>query len=156
MKKIQANIVIEILGRPPEHIKEGLNTIITKMGSEKGLKVLEKKYHEPIPVKDSKDLHTAFAEVTLELETLDDYFAMLYAYMPAHAEVISPENLALNNIGLNDMSNKMLARLHEYDEIAKVIKNELDIMAERLYKYEPESFKQAPPGVATQEKPKED
>ena len=99
MQKIQVNLIFEILGRPPEHIKEALNTLVIKMGSEKGVKLLSKTYHEPKKVEDPKahDLYTAFAEVSLELDSMGDYFKIIFTYMPANIELVSPESISFNN-----------------------------------------------------------
>ena len=32
MDKIKAHLIIEIMGRPPEHIKEALNNLVVKNG----------------------------------------------------------------------------------------------------------------------------
>ena len=63
MSKLHVSLIIEILGRPAEHVKESLNMLVVKLGSEKGVKIIDKKYHEPAPVENSKDLFTTFAEV---------------------------------------------------------------------------------------------
>ena len=65
MSKLQTNMVIEILGRPPEHVTEAINGIVDKIGTEKGVKILERTCHEPIPVEGSKNLFTTFADIYL-------------------------------------------------------------------------------------------
>ena len=141
MEKLRASIIIEILGRPPEHVKEALNTLITKLGTEKGVKLLDKTYHEPIPVESSKDLFTAFAEVMLELDNLTDFFSVIFAYMPSNIDFIQPEKLVLTNIELNELANKITARLHEYDAITKNSLVEREIIAKKLYEVAPHFFK---------------
>ncbi len=142
MVKLKVNIVMEILGRPPEHVKEALNTLVVKMGSEKGIKVLNKIYHDPVEVKDSKDLFTAFAEVSLELDTLADYFAIIFSYMPSHIEVVSPETISLSNSELNELANQLTLRLHNYDAITKKMLFERDFLVKKLREVAPELFKQ--------------
>lgn len=141
MEKLKVNIVLEILGRPPENVKEALNTLIVKLGAEKGVKVIEKIYHDPVEVKDSKDLYTAFAEVSLELDSLDNYFLTIFSYMPSHIEVVSPENIELSNSYLNELANQITLRLHNYDAIAKKIIFERDILLRKLQEVAPHLFK---------------
>ncbi len=143
MAKLQANMILEILGRPQEHVKEALNALVTRLGSENGIKLLEKKHHEPIPVENSKDLFTAFAELTLELESLNNYFGIMFAYMPAHIELIQPEKITLGNIDLNELGNKLLQRLHDYDAITKKALVENEILAKKLQEIAPHLFKQS-------------
>lgn len=154
-EKIQATLVLEILGRPAEHVKEALDNIVKRLGEEKGVKVIEKTFHEPILVKDSKDLFTAFVEVTATLDSLENYFGILFAYMPAHIEISSPESLGITNTNLNELGNKILMRLHDYDAITKKTLYEREILARELHKYAPHLFKKAEaPATAQSESPK--
>ena len=144
MTELQANIVLEILGRPPEHGKQALNVLIEKLGFEKGVKVLEKTIHEPIRVENSKDLFTTFAEITLKLESINNYLGILFAYMPSHIELIHPEKINLTNIDLNELGNKLISRLHEYDAITKKALLEHEIIVKKLYEVAPHLFGQEP------------
>jgi len=142
MDKIQVALVLEILGRPKEHVKEALNTLVIKMGSEKGAKILDKTYHEPVPVEGSKDLFTTFAEVTLECDTLATYLGIIFAYMPSNIEVIKPENLAMNKADLNFVANNLTQRLHQYDAITKQAMAERDAALRKLFEIAPHLFQQ--------------
>jgi len=132
MAKIQANFVLEILGRPAEHIKSAITELVTKIGTEKGVKIIDKAIQEPIAVKDVKDLFTTFAELTLELDSLQNYLGILFAYMPSHTELIYPEKLTFVNTEVNDLANKLISRLHEYDAITKKALIERDILLKKL------------------------
>ncbi len=157
-EKIQAILVLEILGRPPEHVKEALHSIVSKIGEEKGVKVLEKKLHEPTEIKDSKDLFTAFAEITVEMDNIGNFFGIVFAYMPSHIELLSPERFSLTNYDLNDMGNKIIQRLHGYDAITKNVIAERDLFYTKLKEIAPHLFQQKAPTVSLvqqEKKPKE-
>jgi len=138
MEKLQVNIVIEILGRPKEHVVEALNSLIEKLGGENGIKIIKKTIHEPIQVKESNDLFTSFSEATLELDNLYNYFGLLFGYMPSHIEIVHPEKIPLTNFDLNDFGNKLIQRLHEYDAITKRAMVEKNIIIEKLQKIAPD------------------
>ncbi|MEK6855235.1 MAG: hypothetical protein AABX73_03355 [Nanoarchaeota archaeon] len=140
MEKLSVVLVIEILGRPPEHVKEGLDILIERLGSEKGVKLLNKNCHEPVQIQDSKDLFTAFAEIELELDSLENYFGILFAYMPSHIEIIHPEKIALANTELNTLGNLLVQRLHDYDAITKKALIEKDVLLKKLQEISPELF----------------
>ena|SRR3989344_2490396 len=142
MDKIQALLVIEILGRPPEHIKEALNTLVVKLGSEKGVRITNKNYYDPVPAKDSDSLFTTFAEIEVEFDSIENYFGILFAYMPSHVEVIYPEKITLTNSHLNEFANILVRRLHDYDAIAKKLVFERDVMMEKLKEVAPNLFKE--------------
>src|SRR3989344_4990381 len=141
MEKMKVQLIIEIMGRPAEHIKEALNTLVVRLGSEKGVNVLEKTYHEPMLIKESNDLFTAFAEVTAELETIENYLGILFAYMPSHIEIINPSKVTFPNYDLTELGNKIVQRLHEYDAITKNMITERNILAHHLQNENPELFK---------------
>lgn len=141
MVKIKVNIILEILGRPKEHIKEALTTLVTRLGSEKGVRLVDKNIHEPTEVKDSKDLYTTFAEVSLELDSLGLLLGILLAYMPAHIEIAEPENINLTNYELNDLSNDIIRRMHDYDAIVKKALIERNFLESKLREVAPHLFK---------------
>jgi hypothetical protein len=132
MANLKAKIIIEIMGRPPEHIKEALNTLVIKMGSEKGIKILDKNYHEPEKVEKTDNLWTSFAEVDLEIETLEHFFNMLIIYMPSHVEIYEPDKFKLDAPALNNLSNFVVSKLHKIDGLAKSAINERDILINKL------------------------
>ena len=132
MSKIKANIIMEIMGRPPEHIKEALNTVVVKMGSEKGVLVLNKKYHEPKEMEKAKNLFTTFAEIDIEFDNLERFFSILMGYMPSNVEVYQPGNFKFDLYEINSLGNFILSKLHRYDEIAKQVIFERDILLRQL------------------------
>lgn len=130
--KILATIILEILGRPPEHLTETLKDLIKKMGEEKGVSVKEQKINEPHLIKDQKEFYTTFAEIEVETEEISQIIAIIFKYMPSHIEIISPKNIKLSNNILNETLNEITRKLHAYDEVARVIQNEKIILEKKL------------------------
>lgn len=139
-EKVQVTMILEILGRPKENVLKALQTLIERIASEKGAVIIEQTIHEPLPVKDSKDLFTSFSELTLELDSLSLFFGVMFAYMPANIELITPEKFTLTNSELSQLGNKLLQRLHDYDAIAKKMIYERDIFANKLKEVAPNLF----------------
>ena len=132
MENLKARMIIEIMGRPPEHIKEALNTLVVKMGSENGVKLIDKRYHDPKSVKEAKNLHITFAEVDAEFDSLENFFSVIMGYMPSNVEIYEPEKFKLNSNEINSLSNYIMSKLHRYDEIAKRSIVERDILLRQL------------------------
>ena len=109
------------------------------MDSEKGIKIISKDVHEPNPIKDS-DLFTSFADVTVELDSMQQYFGIMFSYMPAHIEIIYPESFNLANFQFNELGNRLLSRLHEYDAITKKVIFERNILVDKLKQAAPHLF----------------
>ena len=53
--KVSVIMILDIIGRPPEHLVESLEKIIEEMGKEKGVTLKSKPIKEPAPIKDQKD-----------------------------------------------------------------------------------------------------
>ena len=134
--KVIARMIIEVMGKPKEHLVETLEDFAKKISEEKGVKLEEKKIHEPSLVKDQKDLYSTFAEIEVEVETPLFLALLMFKYMPAHIEVISPENFILDNNGFSDILNEITRRLHGYDELARVFQLEKSMMEKKIQELE--------------------
>jgi len=130
--KILSRIILEVIGKPPEHLIETLKTLIKEMSEEKGITIKEDKIYEPQLIKDQKELHTTFAEIEIETVGMLPIIIVLFKYMPSHVEIISPEHISLDNHSWNEALNETTRRLHGYDEVARVIQNENAILEKRL------------------------
>jgi len=130
--KINAIIILEIIGRPSEYLIETLNKMIQALGEEKGVEVVNKSVNEPIEMKENKEFFTSFAEIELYISGLDVLAEILFKYMPAHVEILSPENLQITNNELNEIFNSLMRKLHGYDEIARVLQTEKILLQRKL------------------------
>jgi hypothetical protein len=130
-EKITAILMLEILGRPPEHIKATLSEMIDKMGKEKDVKVVNRQIAEAKPVAGQENLFTSFAEIEIETD-LRQLILLVLGYLPSHIDIITPENLRLRNADLNMFLNELTRRLHQYDELAKAILIEREILSKQI------------------------
>ena len=131
-KDIRAVFILEIAGKPPEHLIKTLENIIEAMKKEKGVKFINKKIKEPAPIKDQEKFYTTFAEVELEIENPLTLLFIIFKYMPAHIEIVYPESIKFTNDGLGIVLNELARRLHGYDEIARIIRIEKKILEKKL------------------------
>jgi len=130
--KVTAVLILDIIGRPPEHLVESLEKLIEDMGKEQGVTLKSKKIREPTPMKDQKDFYTTFAEIEVEVDEILYLAILMFKYMPAHIEIIQPEIIALSNNGFNDILNELTRRLHGYDEIARIMQIEKQILLKKI------------------------
>jgi hypothetical protein len=132
--KIKAMFIFEILGRPPEHIKESLSQLIDKLGEFPGIKIENKKIHEPKPVENEKvkDFFTTFAEIEVSAEEINALINIIFNAMPSHVEIIEPNKIELNNFDLTNLLSSLTVKLHRYDEIAKTITIERNMLIAKL------------------------
>lgn len=133
-QKIRVLFVFEMLGKPAEHIKKTLEEFVDKLGENDGIELINKKIHEPKPLEDenSKDLFTTFAEVELKAEHLNLVLDMTLGMLPAHVEILEPNEFRIKNFDLSSLLSGLTIKLHKYDEIAKAITIEKSILMNKL------------------------
>lgn len=129
---IKAIAIIEIMGKPADYIKEMMNELLDNLAKEKGVKISNKKTHEPKPLKDNNEIFTSFAELELDLDDMIALMNVIFNYTPSHIEIIEPENLKVDNTDLNAFFNELIMRLHRYDEIAKSLVMSMRILENQL------------------------
>ena len=130
--KIKAIIILDVIGKPPEHLVESLKRVIEEIDKEKGITILRKDIKEPRPMKDHEGFFTTFAEVELEFEEILSFVIVMFKYMPAHLEIISPEIIAISNNSWNDILNELIRRMHGYDEVARMLQQENNLLRKKL------------------------
>jgi hypothetical protein len=133
---IRATLILEVIGRPPEHLTATLENMIKKIGDEDGVTIENQKINKPVLMKDHKDFYTTFAELEVVVENISILNVLMFKYMPAHMEIISPELIALSNNGWNDIFNETLRKLHGYDEVTRVLQVKHIKMQKRLNELE--------------------
>lgn len=131
-KKIRAMMILEVLGRPQEFLTETLNNMIKQIDGEKGIKLVEKKINPPVLMKNQKDFYTSFAEIEVEAENMLYVAILVFKYMPAHVEIVSPQNVSMTNADFDDILNELTRRLHGYEEIARMMQAEKIILENKL------------------------
>ncbi|MBR9701663.1 hypothetical protein GOV13_01950 [Candidatus Pacearchaeota archaeon] len=146
-KGIRAVMILEVLGKPPKHLNETLENLIKQIDEEKHVEVKRKRISEAKKLEDStknlknfdkdqmtsiKGFYTNFAEVEVEVEDILNLVILMFKYMPAHIEIVSPELIALTNNGWGDIMNELVRRLHGYDEIARVLQVERTMLENKL------------------------
>ena len=131
-KGVKAVLVFDIIGRPQEYLTETLGKIIDELDKEKGVRVDSKKIYPPVLMKEQKDFYTSFAEVEIEVEQISNLASVMFKYMPAHVEVISPELIALSNGGWSDILSELTTKLHAYEEITRMAQAEKTILENKL------------------------
>ncbi|MEK6914606.1 MAG: hypothetical protein AABW83_03040 [Nanoarchaeota archaeon] len=142
MNKIRALFIFEILGKPPEHVKDSLEKIIDELAKQKGLEVVRREVHEPKIVNeenknDKKEtnensLYSTFAEVEIITEDLKLIMAIVLNMLPSHVEILEPSDFNIKNFDLSSLMTELTIKMHKYDEIAKVLILERNDLLRRL------------------------
>ena len=131
---IRALFTFEIMGRPPEHIKSTMEQLINKLSEIPGINIDKSKIHETKKVEDekAKNLYTTFSEVEVLAKDVNSIMTLVFHSMPSHIEIIKPQEFAMKNFDISTILTNITSKLHRYDEIAKTIVGERNMLIKKL------------------------
>ncbi len=137
-RKIHSELIIEVMGTPKEYIIETLEGIIKQIKEEKGVSVIQSKIHDAVEVKDQKEIYTTFSEIEVQTKDVFELSMLMFKYMPAHVEILSPESIEVKNDFLNTLLNEIVRRLHGYDNLARIFEFEKSKLLQEIEKLKKE------------------
>ncbi len=109
---LMVNTIIEIVGKPREHVEETLRMVLKQLRDEKGVDVLGGKVHEP---KAQGAFFSTFAELHMLVKDFATLIGLCFSYMPSSVEIVEPAQFKLAPIEVANLFNDLLGRLHEID-----------------------------------------
>lgn len=115
--------IIEIVGKPKEHIKSTLETFIDQIEEKDFYDVEDKQVEEPTETED-EGIFSTFAEITFWTNRMENLAAFCFDFMPSSIEILEPEKMITKAGELTDLFNDLQGRLHHIDMMAKTLHNE--------------------------------
>ena len=128
---IRCKIIIEILGKPKEHVEETIKNYIEQIKNDSELIVLNADFSE---VAQKDKLFAIFCELDIVIKGIPKLIEFCLDYMPSSVEITKPEEFSMNKSNVEDLINDLQARLHSVDMIVKKQKNENDFLKQNLNK----------------------
>lgn len=135
-QKITASMIVEVVGRPPEYLKEALGSHIDKINQIEKTSLNSVKIAEPRIIEGEEDFYSCFGEVEVEVPTLGKLMDLVFDFMPSSVEIIDPSDLEFDCQEATMFLNDLAGRLHKYDEVAKVAKAHIDQLNQKLQVYQ--------------------
>jgi hypothetical protein len=127
---LKCSMVIEVVGKPKEHVEEAMRLLLKKLKEEKGVDVLEGKVHKP---KEQGIFFSSFVELELLVKNMAVFTTICFDYMPSSVEITEPVNMKMNVRDIADFINDMLARLHNVDMRFKNVNAANQILDKNLH-----------------------
>ncbi|MEK6947447.1 MAG: hypothetical protein AABX32_07615 [Nanoarchaeota archaeon] len=127
---IRCRTIIEVLGKPKEHVEQAIKEYVEHIKKDSELVVLSEDYSES---KEQGKLWSQFVEMDLVIKGTFKLISFCFEYMPSSMEVMKPEHLILTNNELSSFLNDLQARLHDVDMIVKKQKTENDFIKNNLH-----------------------
>lgn len=115
---IHARIILEIIGKPKEHVDESIKEYIKKIENTKNLVFLSKTISESNKLPD-KELFSTFADIELLIKGFSQLAEFCFNYMPASIEILEPGKLVVDANSMTNLFNDFQDKLHKADFMTK-------------------------------------
>ena len=126
---LRCKIIIEVLGKPKEHVEKALKRYIEKIDSDSDLIILKKEFAD---AKEKDKLWATFVDMEMVIKGLPKLIAFCFDYMPSSIEILKPDELNMTRSSIADFANDLQARLHDVDMIIKKLKNENEFLKKNM------------------------
>lgn len=108
--KILTRIIIEIVGKPKEHVEKALKIVVGKIKEEKDIEVVEEKTFD---AEKQEEMFSTFAELGILFNNLQKLVEFCFDFMPSSIEILDPKKLSFDSNNFAGLMNDLLARLHQ-------------------------------------------
>ncbi len=124
-KNILFRAVIEVLGKPKEHVDKSLKGFVEKLKNDESYQVISEDYAD-IKKQEEQELWAAFTELEVKAGKIEDLIRFCFDYMPSTIEIIEPKELKYSDMEASHFFNDLQGKLHQVDMVAKQVKFEND------------------------------
>jgi hypothetical protein len=121
---IHGRFIIELVGKPKEHIEKAMLMIINKIKESQDIEIVRQESAEAKELEKQKGFFSIFTEIELLLENLPVLMGFCYDFMPSSVEILAPEELKTNPNEINSILNDLQAKLHSLDSVSKQLNME--------------------------------
>ena len=132
-KKILFRAIVEVLGKPKEHVDSTLKGYLQKLKENSHYQIVNEELAELKQHEDS-ELWMAFAEIEIKTAGVTEIIDFCFDYMPSLIEIVEPEELQLDSLAVSSFLNDLQAKLHGVDMLAKQMKMENQLTNNSLAK----------------------
>ncbi len=119
--KILTRIIIEIVGKPKEHIEKALKLVVEKIKEQKGLQIVEEKLFD---AEKQDEMFSTFAELGVLFKDIETLVGFCFDFMPSSIEILDPEKLSFDSNEFAGLINDLLAKLHQMT--LKMVQNDIE------------------------------
>ena len=123
--------VVEVLGKPKEHVEESMKHYLEQLKDDKRFTIMHQESAE-IKKQETQDLWAVFTELEVKTNQLENLTIFCLDYMPSLMEIVEPKQLAFTDIEFSQFLNDLQTKLHQIDLLAKHVKIENDYLKRNL------------------------
>ncbi|PIN70710.1 hypothetical protein COV93_00430 [Candidatus Woesearchaeota archaeon CG11_big_fil_rev_8_21_14_0_20_43_8] len=122
---VLARLVVELLGKPKEHINETLRLVVQRMKDEEDIHLIKEEVYEA-EFRDDSQMFSAFVELEVLAENIPSLIGLCFFYMPSSIEIVEPSHIHLQCSDITDLFNDLMGKLHKLDMTTKNLRAEND------------------------------
>ena len=126
---VRCKTIIEILGKPKEHVEKTMRMYVDKIKQDSELIFLNVNFSD---AEEKDKLWAAFVELEMIVKGIPKLIGFCFDYMPSSIEILKPEEFAVKASTIQDFVNDLQARLHTVDMVVKKQKNENDFLKRNM------------------------
>ncbi len=123
---IRTSAIIEVLGKPKEHVEQMLKDYVKQIHEKKEIRVIKEEFE---PAKKQKEtLFSTFVDIEFWAKNVAELVWFCFDFMPSSVEVIEPETINYKSHDFSGFLNDLQARLHNLDMIIKKFSAESGVL----------------------------
>jgi hypothetical protein len=126
-QEIVFRALIEVLGKPKEHVQESLTKYIDQLKSSEDYTVVSVDLAE-IEKREDAELWATFAELEVKTISVEKLITFCFEYMPSSIEILEPAEIKLESQEISHFLSNLQGRLHQIDMVAKQLKAENTVL----------------------------
>jgi len=129
MEEIKAKIIIELLGKPKEHIEETMNKVLDELKERKNIEILNEETSE---AKELEKFFSIFSELEIKCVDISTLLGICFDFMPSSVEILDPDKLSFESKNMDNLLNDLLAKLHQQSMVVRNLHAENVLMKQKL------------------------
>lgn len=131
---IQSKAVIELAGKPKEHIEETLKKYVERIKKSANIDVLKEEFGEAKEMEgNNPGLWVTFVELEFLAKDIPTLVGFCFDYMPGSIEIIGPKELKLKDSEFTIVMNDLQGKLHKLDMSIKQLNSENKFLQQNAY-----------------------
>jgi hypothetical protein len=115
---IQFKAIAELIGSPKEHVDETLKLYLDNIKKSPKFKFEKVTFYEA-EKQEKTGMFSAFAEMELKTESVQDLIGFCFDYMPSSIEIIKPFEFKMKSNEITNFLNDLQDRLHKVEMHSK-------------------------------------
>jgi len=128
---IRCKTIIEVLGKPREHVEKTIRDYVEKIKADSELVILKSYFSEAA---EKEKLWAEFVELDMVVKGIPKLIGFCFDYMPSSIEITKPEEFVVRKSTVENFINDLQARLHQVDMVVKKQENENTFLKKNLSK----------------------